>query len=215
MDWQFMLEQIPDYLRAIGVMLAVGGAAVFLALVTGVALASLLQQASPVVRAVIRSYIEIARNTPLIIQLFLLYFGLPAAGILLAPELCAVIALTFMGSAYFTEVFRAGFSALSEQQSQAGYALGLSRFQIFRYILWPQVWQKQLPASAATACFLLRETTVVSAITVAEVMYTTTNGIAIHYMTYEFLALMTASCVLVFVPLSVALHVLENRWRHA
>ncbi|MDX3772756.1 amino acid ABC transporter permease [Chromatiaceae bacterium AAb-1] len=214
MDWQFMLEQIPDYLSAIGVMLAVGGAAVFLALLIGGVFASLLQDTSPLIRAVICSYIEVARNTPLIIQLFLLYFGLPAVGVLLPPELCAVMALTFMGGAYFTEVFRAGFSALSEQQSQASYALGLSRFQTFRYILWPQVWQKQLPATAATACFLLRETTVVSAITVAEVMYTTTNGIAIYYMTYEFLTLMTISCVLVFVPLSIALNQLEHRWRH-
>lgn len=209
-----MLAQVPDYLDATLTMLKIGGIAIALALLVGVVNATLLQLNWPFVQPIIRSYVELGRNTPLLIQLFLLYFGLPAAGILLSAELCALLALTFLGGAYFTEVFRAGFSVIPPQQQQGALALGLSPLQSLRHILWPQVWIRQLPASAATACFLLRETTVVSAIAVAEIMYTTTSGIALYYTTYEFLALMTLCCLLIFLPLSYGLKQLENRWQY-
>lgn len=210
-----MLAQIPDYLAATWTMLQVGLVAIAIAVVIATINATVLYLPLPVLHKLIRAYVELGRNTPLLIQLFLLYFGLPSVGILLSPELCAVLALSFLGGAYFTEVFRAGFYTLAQIQQQAALALGLSSFQVLRYVLWPQVWSRQLPASAATGCFLLRETTVVSAIAVPEIMYTTTNGIALYYTTYEFLTLMTVFCLLVFLPLSYGLKKLEQRLHYA
>lgn len=209
-----MLAQVPDYLNATLTMLYIGGLSILLALLIGAGNACLLQQSPAAITRLIRLYVELGRNTPLLIQLFLLYFGLPTLGILLSAELCAFLALSFLGGAYFTEVFRGGFSAVPAQQYQAAVALGLSHRQALVNILWPQVWSRQLPASAATACFLLRETTVVSAIAVAEIMYTTTSGIALYYTTYEFLTLMTVCCLVVFLPLSYGLKLLEKRWHY-
>lgn len=210
-----MLAQLPDYLNATLTMLYIGGLSILLALLVGAVNACLLQRSPPAIQRTIRLYVELGRNTPLLIQLFLLYFGLPTLGILLSAELCALLALSFLGGAYFTEVFRSGFSTIPTQQYHAALALGLSHRQALVNILWPQVWSRQLPASAATACFLLRETTVVSAIAVAEIMYTTTSGIALYYTTYEFLTLMTLCCVVVFLPLSYGLKQLEKRWHYA
>lgn len=204
-----MLSQLPDYGQALLTTLLLGGVAVLISALIGAANA--VSWYFGYGRALIAAYVEIGRNTPLLIQLFLLYFGLPKLGILLSAEACGVLALTFLGGAYFTEVYRAGFAGIAPEQAQAARALGLSNRQLLTLVLWPQVWQRQLPAAAATGCFLMRETTVLSAIAVAEIMYTTTNGIALYYLTYEFLLLMTLCCLLLFVPLSIGLRKLEAR----
>ncbi len=209
LDWAFMASQVPDYARAMLTTLGLGGLAVLLSWLLGVSNA--ICWYFGYARWLIGAYVELGRNTPLLIQLFLLYFGLPQLGILLSAEACGVLALTFLGGAYFTEVYRAGFAGIPLEQAQAATALGLSKPQLLQLVLWPQVWQQQLPAAAATGCFLLRETTVLSAIAVAEIMYTTTNGIALYYLTYEFLLLMTLGCLLLFVPLSLGLRRLEAR----
>jgi polar amino acid transport system permease protein len=209
LDWAFIATQLPDYGHAILTTIGLGGLAVLLSWLLGVgnAVASYFG----VGRSLITAYVEIGRNTPLLIQLFLLYFGLPKLGILLSAEACGVLALTFLGGAYFTEIYRVGFASIPVEQAQAAKALGLSNRQLLTLVLWPQVWQRQLPAAAATGCFLLRETTVLSAIAVAEIMYTTTNGIALYYLTYEFLLMMTLCCFILFVPLSMGLRKLEAR----
>lgn len=209
LDWAFMASQVPDYAQAMLTTLGLGGLAVLLSWLVGVSNAICWYFGYG--RWLIGAYVELGRNTPLLIQLFLLYFGLPQLGILLSAEACGVLALTFLGGAYFTEVYRAGFAGIPAEQAQAAAALGLSKPQLLQLVLWPQVWQRQLPAAAATGCFLLRETTLLSAIAVAEIMYTTTNGIALYYLTYEFLLLMTLACLLLFVPLSVGLRRLEAR----
>jgi len=209
LDWAFIASQLPEYGSAILTTVVLGGLAVLLSWGVGVSNAMLSYFGYG--RYWIVAYVEIGRNTPLLIQLFLLYFGLPKLGILLSAEACGVLALTFLGGAYFTEVYRAGFSSIPPEQAQAARALGLSSRQLLTLVLWPQVWQRQLPAAAATGCFLMRETTVLSAIAVAEIMYTTTNGIALYYLTYEFLLMMTLCCLLLFVPLSIGLRKLEAR----
>lgn len=215
LDWAFIVSQLSEYGRALLTTLSLGGVAVLLSALLGIGNAicwHFSRSGNSPARWLIGAYVELGRNTPLLIQLFLLYFGLPKLGILLSAEACGVLALTFLGGAYFTEVYRAGFAGIPPEQTQAARALGLSRFQLLRLVLWPQVWQRQLPAAAATGCFLLRETTVLSAIAVAEIMYTTTNGIALYYLTYEFLLLMTLCCLVLFVPLSVGLRKLEARF---
>ena len=123
--------------------------------------------------------------------------------------------MIFLGGAYLTEIFRSGLQAVAESQLESARALGLSRWQQLRYVLIPQAWSISLPALFASYIFLLKETTVVSAVAVPEILYATTNYIALYYKTYEMLALMTLLYVAIFVPLSLALHRLEKRVQHA
>lgn len=162
----------------------------------------------------IRAYVELARNTPLLIQLFFLYFGLPALGISLSGFATAVIAMTFLGGGYLTEALRAGVQAIPPSQLEAGRAIGLSRWQLLRHVQLPQAWLASLPALFANFIFLLKETTVASAVAVPELLYTTRNYIALYYKTYEMLAVLTLMCVLIFLPLSLALRVVERRLQH-
>ncbi|MNP48786.1 putative glutamine ABC transporter permease protein GlnM [compost metagenome] len=97
---------------------------------------------------------------------------------------------------------------------ESGRSIGLSEGQLLRHVILPQATVLSLPALFANFIFLLKETTVVSAVAVPEILYTTKNYIALYYKTYEMLAVLTLLCVLLFLPLSLLLRYLERRLQH-
>lgn len=214
LDTPFMLEHVPDFVHAALVTIGVAGAAIIASLLVAVFNSILLYFRVPILTAIVRAYIELARNTPLLIQLFFLYFALPSIGIRMSSYTTALLAMTFLGGGYLTEVFRAGIEAVPKSQLESGLALGLSRWQLFRDIVLPQALRIATPSLFTNFIFLLKETTVVSAVAVPEILYTTTNYIALYYKTYEMLLMMTALYLLLFLPLSFVLSWLERRLQH-
>lgn len=214
LDTSFMLEHIPDFLHAALVTIGIAGAAIAASLLVALINSILLYFRVPILTGIVRAYIEVARNTPLLIQLFFLYFALPSIGIRMSSYTTALLAMTFLGGGYLTEVFRAGIEAVPKSQLESGLALGLSRWQLFRDIVLPQALRIATPSLFANFIFLLKETTVVSAVAVPEILYTTTNYIALYYKTYEMLLMMTALYLLLFLPLSFVLSWLERRFQH-
>lgn len=114
--------------------------------------------------------VEIIRGTPFLIQLFLLYYGGPFVGLLLEPITAGLLGLTVYGAAYFSEIFRGGFEAVPAGHVEAAECVGLNRIQIIRRILIPEMAMLLLPASVNMAIVLLKETAVLSIITVPELM---------------------------------------------
>ncbi|EPY12965.1 amino acid ABC transporter permease [Paenibacillus alvei] len=214
LDTSFMLEHVPDFLHAALVTIGIAGAAIAASLLVAVFNSILLYFRVPILTAIVRAYIEVARNTPLLIQLFFLYFALPSIGIRMSSYTTALLAMTFLGGGYLTEVFRAGIEAVPKSQLESGLALGLSCWQLFRDIVLPQALRIATPSLFANFIFLLKETTVVSAVAVPEILYTATNYIALYYKTYEMLLMMTALYLLLFLPLSFVLSWLERRFQH-
>lgn len=210
-DYAFALSTLPAFGRAVLVTLQVGLLASVAALLVAVVTNALLVLAVPGTRVLVRSYVELARNTPLLIQLFFIYFALPSLGVQISGFAAALIAMTFLGGAYLTEVLRAGIEAVPNSQLESGRAIGLSRLQLLRFVVLPQAGIFGLPALCANVIFLLKETTVVSAVAVPELLYTTKNYIALYYRTYEMLAVLTGICLLLFLPLSLLLGALERR----
>lgn len=213
-DWAFIVATLPAFGKSLWVTLQLGLIVIATSLAVALLNLGLLGLRRPWLSAVIRGYVELARNTPLLIQLFFLYFGLPALGLSLSGFTTAVIAMTFLGGGYLTEALRAGVAAVPPSQLEAGQAIGLSRWQLLRHVQLPQAWLASLPALFANFIFLLKETTVASAVAVPELLYTTKNYIALYYKTYEMLAVLTLMCVLIFLPLSLALRALERRLQH-
>lgn len=213
-DWPFVLSTLPTFLKAVGVTLQVGAIAIACSLLVALLNSAILVWRVPLLRRLVGLYVEVARNTPLLIQLFFIYFALPVIGIRLSGFAAAIIAMTFLGGAYLTEVLRAGVEAVPKAQIESGLSIGLSRWQLLRHVILPQAGLLSLPALFANFIFLLKETTVVSAVAVPEILYTTKSYIALYYKTYEMLAVMTALCVLLFLPLSLLLGVLERRLQH-
>ncbi|MDE1198719.1 MAG: amino acid ABC transporter permease [Pseudomonas sp.] len=213
-DVDFVLTTLPAFIAAVGVTLQVGLIAIGTSLCVALINAAIAVFQVPVLRSLVRLYVELARNTPLLIQLFFIYFALPSIGIRISGFASAIIAMTFLGGAYLTEILRAGVEAVPKAQIESGLSIGLSRWQLLRHVILPQAGILSLPALFANFVFLLKETTVVSAVAVPEILYTTKSYIALYYKTYEMLAVMTGLCVLLFVPLSLLLRLVERRLQH-
>lgn len=213
-DTAFILSTLPAFFKAVGVTLQVGLIAIATSLLVALINATLLVLRTPYLWRLVQGYVELARNTPLLIQLFFVYFALPSLGLNISGFAAAIITMTFMGGAYLTEVLRAGVEAVPRAQLESGRAIGLSEGQLLRHVILPQAGLLSLPALFASFIFLLKETTVVSAVAVPEILYTTKNYIALYYKTYEMLAVLTLLCVLLFLPLSLLLRYLERRLQH-
>jgi polar amino acid transport system permease protein len=118
------------------------------------------------------AYVETIRNTPLLIQIFIVFFGLPSAGLKLDATTAAIIALSINLGAYATEIIRAGIQAIHKSQIEAGLALGLSRLQVFRYIVLFPALKIIYPALASQFILLMLATSIVSQIAVTELFHT-------------------------------------------
>ena len=159
-DYQILLD---------GLVLTLWSTAVSIVLGTsiGVVLALLRMSWAPF-RWLIGAYVEVIRNTPFLVQLFLMYFSLPAIGIRLSPVEVAVFALTFNLAAYATELIRSGIEAIPSAQIQAGMALALTPLQIFRHIILIPALQNIYPGLASQFTLLLLMTPLCSAISMSE-----------------------------------------------
>ena len=121
-------------------------------------------------RALIAGYVEFIRNTPFLVQIFVIFFGLPALGIRLDSEVCAVIAMVLNGSAYTIEIVRAGIESIGHGQTEAARALGLYKLQAFRLIILPQALRAVLPPLGSQFILLMLNSSIVSVISVDELM---------------------------------------------
>jgi His/Glu/Gln/Arg/opine family amino acid ABC transporter permease subunit len=139
---------------------------------------------------VARTFNDFIRGTPLLIQLFFVYFGAPQVGIMLTPIQAAIFTLTVNTSAYMAEVIRSGLMSVDSGQRLAGKALGLTNFSIFRYIVWPQAFRIALPPLMNAVVALMKDTALIAMISVGEVIRQAQSIISVTYnpMKYYFIA---------------------------
>ncbi|NLS04072.1 amino acid ABC transporter permease [Rhizobium sp. P32RR-XVIII] len=115
-------------------------------------------------RWLIDAYVEIIRNTPFLVQIFFIFFGLPSLGLRLTPNSAALLALVVNFGAYGTEIIRAGIESIQKGQVEAGTALGLSKLQVFRYIIMKPALRTVYPSLTSQFIYLMLTSSVVSAI---------------------------------------------------
>ena len=167
-------------------------------------------------RAVARTYIEAIRNTPFLIQLLLLYLGLPAVGIRLAPEQAALIALVVNFGAYATEIIRAGIEAIPKGQLEAGRSLGLSSLQIFFLIVMKPALRIVYPALSSQFVLLVLTSSVVSVISAEELTAVADRIASRNFRTFEvyfIVTLMYLAFSIFFEFASITLQKLLFRWQ--
>lgn len=195
------------------VIISVAGVA--LAMIVGLLCATVLEARVPFVRGVVRVYIEVSRNTPLLVQLYFLYFGLPKLGFVWSAETCAIVGLAFLGGSYMAESMRAGFDAVPAVQKENAYVLGLSRWQTFARVMLPQAAGTAMPGVVANVIFLIKESSVVSAIALADVMYMAKDLIGMYYSTYESLFMLIVAYLVILLPVSLLGTWMEKRFDYA
>ena len=215
MDWSFIQRFTPMYVEAAGLTLRMGLIGIALSMAVGLACCLAQHYRVPVLRQICRADIELARNTPLLVQLFFLYFGLPKVGVRLSSETCAVIGLTFLGGAYMAEAFRSGLETVDKTQREAGECLGLTGMQNLRYVIFPQALATAVPAVCANVIFLIKETSVFSAVALADLMYVAKDLIGMYYKTDEALLMLVLAYLVLLLPISVIFSWLERRLRYA
>lgn len=141
-------------------------------LLIGVTCAALRLYGPRAVRAAVAAYVELIRNTPLLVQLFLVFFGLPSLGVRLDATTASLIALTVNLGGYATEIVRAGLEAIPRAQVEAGVSLGLSRLQVFRHVVLMPALKIMYPALASQFILLMLATSVVSQISAPDLFHT-------------------------------------------
>ncbi len=138
---------------------------------------------------VVRAFTDFIRGTPVLIQLFFVYFGAPQIGISLSPVTSAVLTLTINSAAYMSEVIRSGLMSVDPGQAVAARALGLNRLQQFIHVIWPQAFRISLPPLVNSGVALLKDTALVSVISVSEIIREAQSVISVTFdpMRYYFL----------------------------
>lgn len=215
MDWNVIAQYLPLYKKAAWLTLRLGLAGIVIAIVVGLVCALVQYYKVPVLRRIVGAYIELSRNTPLLVQLFFIYYGLPKIGIKTNAEICGIAGLAFLGGSYMAEAFRSGLESIEPIQTESAMSLGMDHAQTMRYIILPQAMSISVPAFVANVIFLLKETSVFSAISLMDLMFTAKDIIGLYYKTTECLFLLVVFYLLILLPVSLLGSWLERRLRYA
>ena len=211
--WKLLFDTLPRLRDAAGITLVVTVFTLLFGVSGGllVALARLSRFAP--LRAVMIFYVEILRGTPLLMQIYAIYFILPAFGLSLQPMQAGILALSLNAAAYISEIFRAGIESIDSGQMEAARALGLDYGRAMRWVILPQTLRRVLPPLTNEAVALLKDSSLVSILGVAELMRVGQDAAAnTASPTTMFLAVALIYLVMTL-PLTWLVRRLETRWQ--
>jgi polar amino acid transport system permease protein len=181
LDPSILLTYGPQFLAGAWLTLRISLGAFVLGYALGVALALVALMPGWLPRMLVTSYVTVLRAIPFVITLFVVYYGLPFAGIRLPAPLVGTVALALFASAYYAEVVRAAILAVPRGQFDSARAIGMTGAQAMRHIIAPQILRALMPPSTNTTLSMMKESSVLSAITVPELTY---QGLAVQGQTY-------------------------------
>lgn len=170
-DWEFMISAFPTLIQALPITLFMAIAAMIFAIIGGLILALITKNKIPVLHQLSKLYISFFRGVPTLVQLFLIYYGLPQ----LFPEMskmtaltAAIIGLSLKNAAYLAEIFRAALNSVDDGQLEACLSVGMTKLQAYRRIILPQAVRNAIPATGNTFIGLLKETSLAFTLGVME-----------------------------------------------
>ncbi len=213
MDFEVIGQYLPLYKEAFILTVKIGWIGIALALAIGTLTAFVMHFKVPVLSGVAGVYVELFRNTPLLVQLFFIYFALPKIGLSISAEACGAIGLGLLGGSYMAEGIRSGLDAIPVSQEESALALGLSKRQLFAHVVFPEAISISVPAIVANIIFLLKETSVFSAISLMDLMFTAKDLIGLYYDTTEALFLLVVFYIIMLLPVSVLGSIIEKKAR--
>ncbi|MGO4279442.1 amino acid ABC transporter membrane protein, PAAT family [Cupriavidus sp. OV038] len=206
-----VMDSLPVLLQGALLTLKFAVLSMAFGLVIGIVVALMGISHAPILKMVARVYVSIMRGTPLLVQIFVVYYGLPSVGIALEPTPAGVLTLSLNVGAYLSESMRGAILGIARGQWMAAYSLGLTPIQTLRYIVGPQALRLAVPSLSNSLISLIKDTSLVSVITVTELLRTAQEIIA---ATYQPLPLYLAVAVIYWIlstGLSVLQRVLERR----
>lgn len=197
-----MLAQYQDeILSGVWLTIKLSVLSILLGSFAGIVLASARSIADGPIRFLVDAYVEIIRNTPFLVQLFIVYFGLPGLGLRVGADTAALIGMTVNLAAYSTEIIRAGIEAVHKSQVEAGEALGFTRFQIYRHVIIVPAIAKVYPALCSQFVLMMLASSICSAISTHELAASAAFVESQTYRSFEVYIVVT----LIYLALALAL----------
>ena len=204
---------LPEFLKGMLVTLELTAVGLVVGFILGLGLALARAYGPKWLRFIAIGYIELFRGTPLLVQLFLIYYGLPSLGVTFSQTMAAYLALGLNSGAYQAEILRGAIQSVGESQMTAGRAIGLSRWQTIMHVILPQALRLVVPAWSNEPISLLKTTAVVFLIAVQDLMAKAKRAAAVTYNPIgSYLAVAVVYLVLVFI-LNAGLKWMERRTR--
>jgi polar amino acid transport system permease protein/cystine transport system permease protein len=209
--WEVVPAFLPTLLQGFWISVQVALGALVVALLGGLALALLAASPVRLLRAPAWALIELIRGTPALTQLFIIYFGLAEVGLALPPMAAAIVGLGLNGSAYLSQVYRAGLEAVDQGQREAALALGMRPATVLRDVTLPQAVRVMVPPFCNHAIQLLKDTSLVSAVAAPEIMFRARNLVMETYLSMQIYLLVAVIYLAASIPLSRLAARLERR----
>jgi His/Glu/Gln/Arg/opine family amino acid ABC transporter permease subunit len=208
----FLLRSlVPRLLEGFTVTIGVGSASMALALALGVLLLAPRMAKSWMLRVPVEWYIELMRNTPLLLQIYLIYFGLPLLGFFPSELVCGVVGIALQHAAFLVEILRGGIESISRRQWEAASAIGMRRLAAFRYVILPQTFLRVLGPLGNQLIILVKDTSLVSAIGVMELTMVGKVAIERSAVSIEIFAAIAVFYLALTSVLGGALRLIEGR----
>jgi His/Glu/Gln/Arg/opine family amino acid ABC transporter permease subunit len=210
-DVTFFFNNIPFLLIGLKMTLLTSSISLVLSLLIGMTGALIRNMNIPIISPIVIGFVEFMRNTPLLVQIIFIYFGLPSIGITLSGPITGIVALSLWGGAYAIENFRGGLLSVSKQLEEAGYSLGMNTYHIYRYIIIPIGFRVSFPSFSNTAMSVLRNSSLLSSIGVMELTFQAFDKIAVSFKVLEmFIAIGVIYLLLVWI-LSILFNLIEQK----
>ncbi len=214
MDLEFIIKYYKYFVSGTGVTLWVSFFGVFCGVILGVALCLMKLSKKYVLKIFATAYIELVRGTPLMVQLLLVYYGVPMLINLPFSRLTlGIIAVSLNSAAYVAEIIRAGILSIDKGQMEAARSLGFTHSQAMRYIIIPQAFKNILPALGNEFIVLIKESAIISIVGIHDLMYNADTLRGITYKPFTPLIYVTAIYFVITFTLSKLLGIAERRLR--
>ena len=201
-DVAYIIASLPALLEGMRMTIIVSAIAIMLAIAIGVAGASVRLFNTPVLSPLARGYVEFIRNTPLLVQIFFIFFGLPALGLKLSVFWSGTVALTIWGGAYNIENIRGGFLSVSKGMREAAEALGIDRARYLWLIALPLGLRVAIPSVLNTSISVLKNSAYLQAIGLAELTFVAMDKLSLDFRTLEMFA--AIGCIYLGLVLSLS-----------
>lgn len=211
-SWHVFLKYWPQLLEGFLVTLKAFGISAILALSVGTFVALITTSNIRVLRRVFQGYISIFRNSPLLVQLYFFFYGLPLIGVNLSAFNCGILGITLNEGAFMAEIIRGTIQGIPKEDWEAAKALGLSWFQIMRYVILPQALRDAIPALTGQASIVIKDTSLFTLIMVVEL---TSAAKRLHSMTFSTTGYLIAAAlyIAIYWVLNVSSGQLEKKLR--
>ncbi len=211
LDPGYILQALPDLAAGLRLTLEISAIGIVGALILGIVGGGLRAARIPIAGSVAGVFVEAIRNTPLVVQIFFLYFALPNAHITVSAFTVGWLSLVLWGGAYNIENFRAGFEAVSRGHREAATALGLTGLQSFRFVVLPIGLRVALPSLTNTCISVLKNSSYMVAISLAELTTTAVNLVALSFRVFELFLTIGAIYLVLVWSMSAVMAGVERR----